>query len=78
MSVNLNNMNETEFSNHLLSELYSSLTKFREMFNLPKLYSDDVAENAVKDYLIPEIRQNNTLDAILKEVIFCTIDTKFI
>jgi len=68
MSVNIIKMDETEFKNHALSELYKKLADYRSIYNLTKLYIDDASENAIKDYLVDDIRQGDDLENILKNV----------
>ena len=47
MSVNLNNLNEIQFNEYLLNELYSKININRYIYQLYKLNKDTSAEKAI-------------------------------
>ena len=68
--INLNNMNEGDLFNFIVLELYSKLNNFREIFKSTKLYEDDAAELAIKDYNFYSCTSDQELNQKLTEVIF--------
>ena len=52
MSVNLNNLNEFQFNEYLLNELYSKININRELYQIYKLNKDTSAEKAIETFFI--------------------------
>ena len=52
MSVNLNNLNEIQFNEYLLNELYSKININRDLYQLYKLNKDTSAEKAIEAFFI--------------------------
>ena len=52
MSVNLNNLNELQFNEYLLNELYSKININRDLYQLYKLNKDTSAEKAIEIFFI--------------------------
>ena len=52
MSVNLNNLNEIQFNEYLLNELYSKININRDLYQLYKLNKDTSAEKAIETFFI--------------------------
>jgi hypothetical protein len=65
----INGLLENAFINLMREELYRKLTEMRELFNLPKLYVDNMAEIAIDDYFASNYTRESQLIEKLNEVL---------
>jgi hypothetical protein len=66
----LNRMREDELMNYITNELYIKINQYREMTKTIKLYKDDCAELAIKDYFFFKESTEDALERLMKEVNF--------
>jgi hypothetical protein len=72
----INLMTQTDLMEYTLGEIYRNLNNYREMVKVNKLYRDDAAEIAIKDYIFMNENNEHILDEKLKEVLYIFIFRK--
>jgi hypothetical protein len=63
----LNSLNFSELLDYIVEELYKNLNNYREMFKVSRLYKDDAAEAAIKDYFFYNSQCESEIDKLLTE-----------
>jgi hypothetical protein len=64
----INKMKEDELNTFILGELYNKINQTREITRMTKLYKDECAELAVRDYFFMKEFSEETIDRLMKEV----------
>lgn len=76
----INSLNEEDLFNFITNELYTKLNSYREMMNIPKIYKDDAAELALKDYIFLNNNTDEELNLRIadKKVVYKTSTKSFL
>lgn len=68
MTVNIDQLSQVDLFQYIVDELYSSISKNRDMFKVSKLFRDDAAEAAIKEYMDTNDFSVEKLNEILQKV----------